>query len=268
MTALLASIAMSAPALSVMSFNIRYGTANDGENRWEVRKPRTLQALRAMKPDVIGLQEVLDFQLDELREALPGYAVLGVGRNDGREEGEFSAIAYDTARLRPLRSDTFWLSDTPTVVGSVGWGNGITRVCTWAYFKDLATGKYLYFFNTHLDHESQPAREKGAALILRRIAERGTDDPVIVTGDFNAGEDNAAIAAMKAGGFRDAYRVAYPDAKEVGTFSGWNEALGEDKIDYIFVDYRAKVVAAEIERSKPDGKWISDHVPVTAKIEL
>ncbi|RYG40267.1 endonuclease/exonuclease/phosphatase family protein [bacterium] len=268
MTTLLASLAMIGPSLSVMSFNIRYGTASDGENRWEVRKPRTLSYLAKARPAVIGLQEVLDFQLDDIREALPGYETVGIGRNDGKEAGEFSAIAYDANRLRVLRSDTFWLSDTPEVVASTGWGNAITRICTWAYFKDTQTGKFFYFFNVHLDHESQPAREKGVSLILKRIAARITPDPVILTGDFNAGEENAAVTLVKAGSLLDSFRVKHPDVKDVGTFSGWAPKLGPDKIDYIFVQPGVQVVDAEIVRDKVDGFWVSDHTPVTATLTL
>ncbi|CAN5606443.1 endonuclease/exonuclease/phosphatase family protein [soil metagenome] len=256
------------PTLSVMSFNIRLGTADDGENRWEVRKPRTLGALKAMQPDVLGLQEAHDFQVEAFLQAMPDYGIVGIGREDGREKGEFAAIAYKTVRLRVLRSDTFWLSDTPEVIASTSWGNRVTRICTWAYFKDLATGRFFYLFNLHLDHESQLSREKAVDLILNRIAVRAPGDPVIVTGDFNAGEDNAAIVGMKDGGFRDSYRIAHPDETEVGTYSGWNETMEPDKIDYIFVSPEIRVKDAEIVLHKAEGRWLSDHAPITALLEL
>ncbi|RYG23657.1 endonuclease/exonuclease/phosphatase family protein [bacterium] len=253
--------------LNVMSFNIRYGTANDGANRWEVRRERALSVLQKRRPDLLGVQEALDFQVDELAKA-GGYVPVGVGRDDGKAAGEYSAILYDPKRLRLLRSDTFWLSPTPEAIGSKGWGNNITRICTWAYFRDLKTGGTFYHFNTHLDHESQPSRERGIALILTRIAQRTPTDPVIVTGDFNTGEANPVQVQMREAGFRDTFRELHPEVKDVVTFNGWREQPTGDKIDYIFVQGGAKTTHAEIVRDRVDGFWPSDHMPVIATVEL
>lgn len=255
-----------APSFEVMTFNIRYGTANDGDNRWEVRRPRTLEALKKRHPAIIGLQEALSFQVEQVRDALPGYQAVGVGREDGKAQGEYSAIVYDAKRFRLLRSDTFWYSDTPNVPNSTNWGNQITRICTWAYFQDLNTKKYFYHYNTHLDHQSQPSREKSAAMILDRIKTRSTQDPVIVTGDFNVGEDNPVATILKQGGLLDSFRVLHPDEKTVGTFNGWKDR-GTDKIDYVWVNSGFKVLSAEILATKVKGFWISDHLPVVATIE-
>ena len=260
------ALLVAAP-LSVMSYNVRYGTADDGLDRWEVRRPRTLALLKTHRPDLLGVQEALDFQVDEIAEA-SGLVPVGVGRDDGRAEGEFSAILYDPKRLRLLRSDTFWLSPTPATIASVGWGNRITRICTWAYFRDLKTGRDFYHFNTHLDHESQPAREGGIALILARIAARAPVDPVVFTGDCNAGESNPIQAQIKAAGLRDTFRVAHPDATETVSFNGWKPEPKGDKIDYAFVSEGVKVSEAAIVRDRIDGRWPSDHMPVTATIEM
>lgn len=264
MTAL--ALVLAAP-LHVMTFNVRYGTANDGLDRWEVRRPRALSMLKDRHPELLGLQEALDFQVAQIAEA-GGYVPVGVGRDDGKLAGEQSAILYDPKRLRLLRSDTFWLSPTPSAVASKGWGNDITRVCTWAYFQDRTSGRTFYHFNTHLDHMSQPAREKGIALILQRIRERVPVDPVIVTGDFNTGEANPVQTQMREAGFRDTFRERHPDEKDVVTFNGWNEAPTGDKIDYVFVQGATKTLDAEIVRDRVDGRWVSDHMPVTATIEL
>lgn len=260
----LAATTQTPDTFQAMSFNIRFGTANDGEDRWELRRPKTLEALQKRKPDIIGLQEALDFQVEEIRQALPNFQSLGVGRDDGKAKGEFSAIVYNASRFRALRSDTFWLSETPNVPNSKHWGNNITRICTWAYFQDLRTKRHFYFFNTHLDHQSQPSREKSVALILQRIAERSTADPVLLTGDFNVGEDNPVVAAVKAKGFADTFRTLHPDAKNVGTFNGWRPEVGADKIDYVFADSGWTVEKAEIAQDKVQGRWISDHLPVIA----
>jgi endonuclease/exonuclease/phosphatase family metal-dependent hydrolase len=272
--ALIAAIALTpqiplpnAP-FQVMSFNIRFGTANDGLDRWEVRKDRTIQALKKRKPAIIGLQEALSSQVDELCMAMPKYQAVGVGRDDGRREGEFSAILFDSSRFQVLGSDTFWLSETPTVPNSKHWGNTITRICTWAFFRDLGTGKYFYHFNTHLDHQSQPSREKSVELILRRIRERGTSDPVILTGDFNVGEENPVTALVKGDRFQDTFRMLHPEVQDVGTFNGFKETVGKDKIDYVYVDAAFTVDSAEIVKDKVEGRWISDHLPVVATLRI
>lgn len=264
MTAL--ALLVAAP-LHVMSFNVRYGTAPDGVDRWEVRRSRTLSVLKMHRPELLGLQEALDFQIDGIAKA-GGYLPVGVGRDDGKTKGEFSAILYDPRRLRLLRSDTFWLSPVPESVASKGWGNDITRICTWAYFRDLKTGREFYHFNTHLDHVSQPSRERGIALILSRIAVRDPIDPVIVTGDFNTGEANPVQAQMRAAGFRDTFREVRPNATEVVSFNGWKPEPTGDKIDYVFVEGATKTLDAAILRDKVDGRWPSDHMPVTATVEL
>lgn len=260
---ILSASVLAPETIQAMSFNIRYGTANDGEDRWAVRKPRTLEALKKRKPDIIGLQEALDFQVEEVRAALPNYQSLGVGRDDGKGKGEFSAIVYDAKRFRALRSDTFWYSETPNVPNSKNWGNNITRICTWAYFQDMRTGKYFYFYNTHLDHQSQPSREKSINLMLERIAARSTADPVLITGDFNVGESNPVAGLVKGKGFVDTFRVLFPNETNVGTFTSWRE-VGRDKIDYVWADSGWEVEKAEIAKDKVKGRWISDHLPVIA----
>jgi endonuclease/exonuclease/phosphatase family metal-dependent hydrolase len=256
-----------AAPLTVMTFNIRYGTANDGENHWLKRREQLFALLRREAPDVVGLQEALRGQLDEIVQAVPGYAFVGVGRADGRQAGEYAAILYRTTRLRPRRSDTFWFSETPGVVKSTTWGNQIERICTWAYFED-ADGPAFYLYNVHLDHQSQPSRERSAALLLDRIAARDPKSPALVTGDFNAGEDNAAVRAMRAA-FTDSYRLVHPDAKDVGTFTGFDVTkVTGDKIDYVFVEAGVEVLGAEIVRTADGGHPPSDHFPVTARVRL
>jgi endonuclease/exonuclease/phosphatase family metal-dependent hydrolase len=253
--------------MKVMSFNIRYGTANDGEDRWEARRSQLFELVKAEDPDVIGLQEALHFQIDEILAAVPGYRMIGVGRSDGGQAGEYAAILYRESRLSVRRSSTFWLSDTPEIVKSNTWGAALERICTWALFDDkLGTPFYLY--NLHLDHVSQPAREKSVALVLRRIGERAPALPVIVTGDFNTGESNPGTRAMLAR-FRDTFRVMHPDATEVGTTNQFKlGATTGEKIDYIFVEPDTEVLSAGIVRTAVNGRYPSDHFPVVARIRL
>lgn len=269
--------------LSVMTFNIRYGTANDGENRWTNRRDMLYALLKSEKPDLIGLQEALRFQVDEILAAVPGYAAVGVGRDDGKAAGEMSAILYRTNRFYVAASGTFWFSDTPETPGSKTWGNRITRISTWARFVER-DGRAFSHYNLHLDHESQPSREKSTALLLERIKARAVPtEPVIVTGDFNTGEANAALkvlvgpggpAAVPATGdaappFIDTFRALHRDEKEVGSFSAFTYgATTGDKIDYVLVQPGTKVLSAGIVRTSQGGRYPSDHFPVVATIEL
>ena len=157
--------------LTVMSFNIRYGTAQDGDNHWTARRDQLFDLVRAQNADVIGVQEALDSQIREITAAAPGYAVVGVGRDDAQAKGEYSAILFRTDRLHVAESGTFWFSDTPEVPASKSWGNNITRICTWARFIDR-DGRGFWHFNLHLDHQSQPSRERSTELLRRRIDAR------------------------------------------------------------------------------------------------
>ena len=179
----LAQAPSPAQPVTVMSFNIRYGTANDGENHWTRRREMLFDVIREQNADLIGLQEALAAQIDEIVAAVPAYAVVGVGRDDGKARGEFSAILFRRDRFRVADSGTFWFSDTPAVPGSKHWGNNITRISTWARFIDR-DGSGFWHFNLHLDHQSQPSRERSTELLLQRITARsGPAEPVVVTGD-------------------------------------------------------------------------------------
>lgn len=255
-------------SLRVATFNIRYGTANDGPDRWELRKPRAIALLRSLAPELLGLQEALDFQIEEILNVFPGYRSLGVGREDGISQGEHAAILFDTTRLESVESGTFWFSDTPEVVGSAHWGNELCRICTWSKFKDQSSGAVFWHFNVHVDHMSEPSRDRSAAYLLERIAALPEDARVIVTGDFNEHEDKPGILRLKQGGLRDSFRVLHPDEVFVGTFSGFMDDFGTDKIDYIFVNDLIEVLEANIVREKFDAGWPSDHAAVTATLSF
>ena len=258
-----------------MSFNIRYGTANDGENRWALRREFMFDVMRQANADLVGLQEALDGQVQELLTALPQYGVVGVGRDDGRTRGEYAAIMYRRDRFRVSDAGTFWFSDTPEVVASTSWGNTITRICTWVRFIDR-DGRAFWHYNVHLDHQSQPSRERSSGLLVERIAaRRSLTEPAIVTGDFNVGETNPAITRLTAPQngapalFLDTLRVRYPDEKEVGTFSGFKfGATTGDKIDYVLVPPGTDVLDAAIVRDSRSDRYPSDHFPVLARVVL
>lgn len=264
---ILAMLATQAPDLTVTTFNIRYGTADDGANRWELRRDIFFDALRAQRADLLGLQEALRFQLDEIAAAFPEYDEIGVGRDDGDTLGEYAAILYRADRLEVLDEGTFWLSPTPEVVASTGWGNRITRICTWARFRDHRTGRAFYVYNVHFDHESQPSRERSAELVMQRIGELAHPDPVILLGDFNAGEENPARQLLvRDGTLRDAVRATGRDSAGAGTFHGFTGEPGAEMIDAILVSAEWTVVAARVDRSERDGRYPSDHFAVTVRL--
>jgi endonuclease/exonuclease/phosphatase family metal-dependent hydrolase len=259
--------------LCTLSFNLRFDNPRDGEDRWEMRKDLVVQTIKAHDPDIVGVQEALMHQLEHVLNALPEYAYIGVGRDDGKHTGEYSAILYKKSAVAPTESGTFWLSDTPEIAGSRTWGNRVVRICTWARLRHNATGRAVWVYNAHLDHESQAAREKGLALIAQRMADRADTEPALLMGDFNAGEGNDAIRYITGRAesrpprpLRDTFRIAHPDETNAGTFHGFKGVPQPEKIDYILVEPGAKVVKAEIDRRSFDGRYPSDHFPVLAVI--
>ncbi len=269
--------------LLVMSFNIRDGNANDGENRWANRRGMVCDVIRRYEADLVGLQEAHRFQIDQIVETLPEYGWIGIGREDGQARGEHSAILYRKDRLGVADAGTFWFSDTPEVPGSITWGNACTRICTWGRFVHESSGQAFTLYNLHLDHVSQPSREKSAALLARQIDERADDDPVIVTGDFNAGEHNYVIRyltgrmalALDDGRVSrmstplvDTYRLVYPGAAPAGTFNGFQGDRSGDRIDYIFVQPGVQVLDAKIIYDNENGRYPSDHFPIVALLSV
>ncbi|HET6679838.1 MAG TPA: endonuclease/exonuclease/phosphatase family protein [Gemmatimonadaceae bacterium] len=266
-----AAVAAQAP-VRVLSFNIRYGTAPDGEHVWPNRRPLVIATVLDHAPHVLGVQEALRGQLDALDSALPAYRELGVGRDDGRTAGEYSALFVDTARFAILDHGTFWLSDTPDVPGSTSWGNRITRIVTWARLVDRAEGgaDTLRVYNLHWDHESQPSRERSAQLLRQRMESDGSPgDRVIVMGDFNSDERNPAYLSLLADvnvSLHDAFRAAHPDAQSVGTYHAFKGDSTGGMIDHILVGAGWRVEASGIDRRKFGALWPSDHFPVWAVI--
>lgn len=258
----------------VMSYNIRYGTAKDGDNHWDKRKDFLVETIKAFDPDLLGTQETLGFQRDYLAEKLTGYDTLGVGRDDGKEAGEMTALYYKRSRFEKLDGGHFWLSETPDIPGSKSWDTSLTRMATWVKLRDRtqAKAKPIVFFNTHFDHRGDQARLESARLLRRRVAEAGKTARVIVTGDFNAGEDSEPYKAFFGAGdgktspLRDVYRLTHP-ARETneGTFSSFKAgAIAGPRIDWIGVSREWKVINAAIDRTEREGHTPSDHFAVTA----
>ena len=259
--------------LRVLSFNLRYiNTEDTGAKMWTERRDAVGALIRKDAADFIGVQEAFRLMLDDVKARAPGYGEVGVGREDGNAKGEYSAILYRQEVWKVADSGTFWLSDTPEVPGSATWGNKVTRICTWGKFTRKQGGREVWVFNAHFDHQSQRCREKGAALILKRISERGSEAPVILTGDFNATPENPAITAFTQGppAFTDAWLAlnAKTPAAESGTFHSFNGKHDGPRIDYIFTTPGITPLECSILHDHTGGNFPSDHFPVKATLQL
>ena len=250
--------------LTVLSYNIRYDNPNDGENQWKYRKERIASYIKEISPDIIGMQEVLKSQLVFLDASLTEFSYVGVGREDGKTKGEYSPILYNSNRLALLQTDTFWLSETPTVI-SVGWDAALERVCTYAQFEHKETGKKFWVFNTHFDHIGELARIQSAKLIHEKIKMLNLNNfPVIITGDFNLTPNTTPIKILQ-NAYIDVMQKTSTDTKNYGTFTGFNKlSTGEDRIDYIFQKGFKMLEATHVWLKTTSGGWASDHHPVEA----
>jgi len=261
------SISNNTTEIKVMTFNIRYGTADDGENSWGNRKEILFDVVRDYNPDIIGMQEVLKFQLDELLIELQNYNYVGAGRDDGKTAGEYSPILFSKERFILDTTETFWFSNTPKIPGSKSWGNNITRICTWAKLFDKFTRKNIYVFNLHLDHQSSESRRKSADALIKKINEMKITQPIIITGDFNCGENDETINTILNSKLIDTYRILHKKSNNEGTFHNFKGDDSGDKIDFIFVSKDFDTIDSRIIKTNRNGKYPSDHFPVTAVIK-
>jgi len=265
---------VSSPAadtdVRVMSFNIRYGTARDGDNHWDKRRDFVVETIRAFNPDLLGTQETLGFQRDFLARALSEYDSLGVGRDDGQDKGEMMALFYRRERFEKLDAGHFWLSTTPDVPGSKSWDSSLPRMVTWVRLRDRRRPQSppVCFFNTHFDHQGPTARLESARLIVKELQHRAEGASVILTGDFNSGEASPPYQALfpADGRLVDTFRANRPDrTKDEGTFSGFKpDAVDGARIDWIGVSRDWQIRSARIDRTAREGRTPSDHFPVTA----
>ncbi|MCG3126921.1 MAG: hypothetical protein CHACPFDD_01776 [Phycisphaerae bacterium] len=260
------------PAVRVMSFNIRYGTADDGANRWEVRQPFVLETIRAAEPDILAMQEVLAFQADELREQLSDYAFVGVGRDDGERAGEMAPIMFRKRRFSLVDGGHYWLSPQSDQPGSVGWDAALPRIVTWVRLKFSSHPlSEIYVLNTHFDHKGETARLESARL-LRRVIESIGGQPVLLVGDFNCGPASAPYRVLteewrNAMEMYDAHAGRVP-ARGSGTYHGFQGTRDGERIDWILHNQRWRVLDADVDTRMFGTRFPSDHFPVAATVEL
>ena len=251
--------------IKYISYNIRYGTANDGDNAWDIRKPATKEMIEREQPDVFGLQEALIGQLQYIDSNFPQYSRVGVGRDDGKEEGEFMAVYYRSDKFKLLKNGDFWLSETPDEC-SMGWDAACRRIVTWAKLKDKETGKVFYAFNTHLDHVGEVAREQSILLIVKKIDEIVKKDkaPVFLSGDFNSNVNSAIFDPLKS--IMKDSRAILPESEWIPTYNNFGNG-NDAMIDYIFYK-NAEVQDFKTLNGDYGKPYISDHYPVMAKMKI
>ncbi len=270
---LVSTLAAQVP-LKVMTFNIRYNNPDDSANAWPNRKDKVASEILFLGANTLGVQEALNDQMQDLQQRLPQYKTIGVGRDDGKTKGEFSAIFYDTTRLQLLKSETFWLSETPTVAGHIGWDGACTRIVTWGKFRDKQTNKMFYHFNTHFDHMGKIARRESAKLLLQKVHQISGKDAAIITGDFNAVPSDEPIQIIMNAGdplhLTDSKAISKtPHFGPAGTFNGWNIAEVDDQpIDYIFLKGKYDVLKHANISETWGGRYASDHFAVYAEINI
>lgn len=268
--------AQDAP-VNVMTFNIRFANPGDGGHDWNHRRPLVKSMIQFHEADLIGFQEAMRIQIDDMLTDMPEYHWFGVCRNEGSAnpipDGEFSPIFYRKDRFEKLDGNTFWLSLTPDVPGSINWDAAITRIVTWLKLKDKKTGNIFYHFNTHFDHLGVQARAESSKLIMQKIKEIAGNETVVLTGDFNCSdkEEPYAIITNPADPHHlfDAKLISQvphhgPDASFAGNFR--IDGLIDHRIDFIFVSNKVSVIRHAILSDNWNGNLASDHLPVIATL--
>ncbi len=251
--------------IKYISYNIRYANASDGDNAWDIRKSATKEMIEREQPDVFGLQEALIGQLQYIDSNFPQYSRVGVGRDDGKEDGEFMAVYYRNDKFKLLENGNFWLSETPDQC-SMGWDAACKRIVTWAKLKDLDSEKEFYVFNTHLDHVGEVAREQSILLIVKKIDEIVKKDkaPVFLSGDFNSNVSSPIFDPLK--NIMKDSRAILPESEWIPTYKSFGNG-GDSMIDYIFYK-NAEVQDFKTLNGDYGKPYISDHYPVMATFKM
>ena len=265
---MLTSLSVLSQDLKIMSYNIKLDYPKEGKNSWTNRKPFMVNQIKFYEPDVLGVQEAMPNQMKDMDSLLTDYSFVGVGRDDGKNEGEFSAIFYKNKELKVLQSSTFWLSQTPDKVG-MGWDAVCNRVCTYALFQNTTTKKKFWVFNTHFDHVGKEARSKSAVLIMDKIKGLNTEGyPVFLTGDFNMEPNHESIDYISQT-LKDSKAVSELEFGPEGTFNGFHfDQPVKRRIDYIFVSEDVEVNKYAVLSDNWNMQYPSDHLPVFIEAKL
>jgi endonuclease/exonuclease/phosphatase family metal-dependent hydrolase len=256
--------------LNIGTYNLRYDNADDSVNGngWRLRYPVMANIIKFNDLDIFGTQEGLQHMLVNLADSLPGYKWIGIGRDDGKEAGEHSAIFYKTAKFKILKQGNFWLS-TDTEKPNKGWDAVLPRICTWAEFEEIKTGFKFYFFNLHMDHIGVTARRESAKLILSRIQQLDPNMPVILTGDFNVDQTSESYAVINNSGvLKDSFELSPIKLANSDSYNAYKiDNHGNSRIDHIFVTKQFNVKRYAILTNSFGGRIPSDHFPVVAVMD-
>lgn len=255
--------------LELITYNIRMNTPGDGEHAWPHRKDDVAALFRFHRADIFCVQEALPEQMNDLAAAFPGFSYEGVGRDDGKREGEFSAVFFDQKRFNKLRGGTFWLSETPGEC-SFGWDAACRRICSWVELEDLKTKAVLFVFNTHFDHRGEEARRESARLILNKIEEISDQgSAVVLCGDFNLPPSSEPISLIREK-LSDAFRISQlAPYGSVATYHGFSyDDPPRERIDYVFVSDNVKVLRYGGLTDSRNRAFFSDHLPVLVTLQL
>lgn len=260
----------TSPTYSVMSFNIRYDNSDDSLNGWAYRKEHVAHFIDKCAPDVLGMQEVLHNQLVDLKEALPAYTSIGVGRMDGKEAGEYAAIFYKSERFELMKHGTIGLSENPDSIGLLGWDAACERIVTWAILRDKVAGNELALFNTHFDHYGTIAQKESAKLLLQKMEELAAGLPIILTGDFNVTIESEALQLFDESGLKNSYKHAQKVEGAAWSFHDFGRIELEKRslIDFVFVNSKFDVALCSMIEEQPVGTFLSDHLPVWVEVQL
>ena len=255
--------------LTVISYNVRLVTPDDGDNQWKYRAPATPAMIKDYCPDIFGVQEAVLEQLEYMDKHLPNYSYVGVGRENGKQRGETMAIFYNTKRVKLLDWGTYWLSETPDVP-SRGWDAACRRTVTWTLMEMKDSGRRFFYVNTHLDHVSTDAQDLGGKLIAEKAEEiknKYVEIAVVITGDFNQYPDGLAIKALEEKGFVKASDTV-ENGNKIGTYHGWGKVDETAPIDFIFTDESRKISNYKVHSEKIGKSYVSDHFMITAEVEM
>jgi len=258
-----------AQQFTVATYNIRYDASGDVGNLWKDRYPHLVQLIRFHGFDIFGTQEGLKHQLEDIKNNLPGYTYIGVGRDDGKNGGEHAAIFYNVTKFDVIKQGNFWLAEN-TETPNKGWDAALPRICTWGLFKEKETGFEFFLFNTHFDHIGVEARKQSAKLIVRKAHELGNGIPMIITGDFNVDQRNESYHVLNDGGeVTDAYELSPLKYAPTSTYNGFDiRKTGDSRIDHIFLSKPFSVIRYGILTDSYQGKTPSDHFPVMAEVHV
>lgn len=257
-------------SVKVMTFNIRYGAADDGNNSWPNRKEILFDLIRKENADFVGLQEAMIFQIEEIIQQCPSYSYIGRTRQADGTTGEATPILYKTANYVLIDQDTRWLSETPEVPESKSWDSSLPRIFTWTVFRRKADGKEIIVYNTHYDHLGETARHESSREIITHMNNHFRERDIVLLGDFNALEESKPVSYLTDNDLfrlKDTYRQLNAENKEEDmTFYGWNDHLPGTgrRIDYIFHAGDLVPVKAYVNNHHKGKRYPSDHMPVVA----